>query len=696
MAKEPLKFKVAPHIVDDLGLNLYTDLPRVLVEFVANAYDADSPAADISLDRDAIRKARSVIRQQYKLEQAKAEGCDETPPPLASRTLPEGLRIVIEDSGHGMSRDDLKDKFLVAGRRRRKEEPGSGGRSPEGRLLMGRKGLGKLAGFGVGKKIEVVSRKAGEAHATRIVLEYDELVKKRVTDEVEIRDDLMADGGGLEPSGTRVTLSKLLYDPLKSHEQTIQNAIADHFQFIDPSDFAVRLNGEQVEPVTLTHAFAWPEPERDSDEFIKKTLPREDGGEVMFTYRLRFTGEREALAAARRGVRVYAHGRLAAASSLLNADTNMHGFRMTDYLDGVVHADFIDEEETDYISTDRASLRWDSPLLADLYKFLSGEITKGCAACQKQRDDVAPGIVKNDPFTTAEIEKCRFSRRDRRMALRLGVILKNACKQGVDDPGYKEKFPVFLRSIGHGNILTAISELADEPFPDINKLAVEVAKLTADEFDQFASYAKARIKAIGALRRIVDAVDFKAKENEAVIQGMFEKSPWLIDPTYTQFLTADESFDVLFTRLAKHLQVGKHALDDAQKLNERPDLVFLLGSKSLDRLVIVELKSANLPLGSPHLDQLQGYMEDAEQWLAGHHKPGVLVEGHLIGSLAPPKSQARGVKALRRRIKQAGPNSSWSVRDYTKVLSDTDAAHRELLQVHERLEAAAREQGEED
>ncbi len=42
-----LTFKVAPHIVEDLGLNLYTTLARVLVEFVANAYDADSPHVDL-------------------------------------------------------------------------------------------------------------------------------------------------------------------------------------------------------------------------------------------------------------------------------------------------------------------------------------------------------------------------------------------------------------------------------------------------------------------------------------------------------------------------------------------------------------------------------------------------------------------------------------------------------------------------
>jgi hypothetical protein len=48
----PLKFKVAPHLVQDLGLNLYTSLARVLVEFVANAYDADSPDVNVTMDFD--------------------------------------------------------------------------------------------------------------------------------------------------------------------------------------------------------------------------------------------------------------------------------------------------------------------------------------------------------------------------------------------------------------------------------------------------------------------------------------------------------------------------------------------------------------------------------------------------------------------------------------------------------------------
>src|SRR5690606_3062220 len=83
-SRAPLKFKVAPHIVEDLGLNLYTSLPRVLVEFVANAYDADSPYATIRFDKAAIDQARKRLRTEYEGEKLQKEGTREFVAPLAT------------------------------------------------------------------------------------------------------------------------------------------------------------------------------------------------------------------------------------------------------------------------------------------------------------------------------------------------------------------------------------------------------------------------------------------------------------------------------------------------------------------------------------------------------------------------------------------------------------------------------------
>jgi hypothetical protein len=280
----PLLFKVAPHIVEDLGLNLYTSLPRVLVEFVANAYDADSPHAMISYDKGEIENARKILKKEYELEVVRNDKDGLATASLAARVLPENVSIVISDAGIGMSRDDLAKKFLIAGRRRRLEEPDKSKscRSAKGRLLMGRKGLGKLAGFGVGKRVTVTTRKEGDAHATRIVLDYDQLVANHDTSEIPVPEEKLADGGGLAKSGTIVMLSRLLYDPLKSRDQTIENEIADHFALIDPSDFAIKVNSSTVSPAPRTHAYAWPQPDLKIDEYVTKTLEREGGGTISF------------------------------------------------------------------------------------------------------------------------------------------------------------------------------------------------------------------------------------------------------------------------------------------------------------------------------------------------------------------------------------------------------------------------------
>jgi len=310
--KEPLKFVVAPHIVQDLGLNLYTSLPRVLVEFVANGYDADAESVDITVPKERIQKARDVLKKQWELESAEAE-TPSTVQRLEDRTLPRDIEIKIVDTGTGMSREDFRTKFLRAGRRRRQEDGRS--HSEGGRALMGRKGLGKLAGFGVAHFVQVTSRAKGADHATRIELDYEELIKVTDTNEIPIQEHQLDDPGVLSTGGTEIVLSGLLYEPMKSRLSTIAHAIGDHFAQIDQGDFVIRLNGDAVEPSPRKLVWAYPEPERPVTDFVNASVQTDDGTQHSFQYRLRFVEDRKALTGSDRGVRVYAHKRLAAAPS---------------------------------------------------------------------------------------------------------------------------------------------------------------------------------------------------------------------------------------------------------------------------------------------------------------------------------------------------------------------------------------------
>ena len=675
---DSLKFKIAPHLVQDLGFNLYTSLPKVLVEFIANAYDADSPYAKISMDLDAITNARKEVKQRWNIEKIQAELESRQPPLLENQALPENISIVIEDAGHGMTRQDLQEKFLFAGRRRRHETGGM--RSPKGRVVMGRKGLGKLAGFGIAHLVTVETRAAGETHATRITLDFEKILAAKDTSEIDISDQCIEDGAGLDPHGTRITLSRLLHEPMGSRLETIENAVGDHFAIIDKSDFAVTICEKPIEPTRRSFAFAWPRTDLETDCMVEGDLSVDEDRKIVFQYRLRFTGDTQALPARERGVRVYAHGRLAAAPSLLDADTNMHGFRMTDYLDGVVYADFIDEEPTDYIATDRQDLRWEAPLLAPLRSFLSDEIKKSCAECQKFRDERKEDEVAADAFTKSRIEEAGMNRREEKVAFRIAKALATLHKQGLADPGYKTQLSEVLSGFSRGGLFRTLSMLASTDKPELNAIVAEVARLTSEELEGFMRFVQGRLDGIEALKKIVRTVDFKMGKDERTIQKLFEKNPWIIEPTYSQFLSANESTDTLFSRLADHLSIAQYAKDDVASKKKRPDLVFLIGSSSLQRLVIVELKAANIHLEYDHLYQLEVYMERAESWLNAHQgESHFKVTGELIGTMPEPVQKGEGHIMLRRKISEAGVNTLWRVRDYLTVLDETESAHRELL-----------------
>ncbi len=498
-----LTFKVAPHIVEDLGLNLYTSLPRALVEFVANAYDADSPDVSITLDIERVREARKEMREAWKAKYGDA------PPPddvllLEEQTLPADVSITVEDYGHGMDRTDLNEKFLVAGRRRREVDGKL--RSPDGRVLMGRKGLGKLAGFGIAKNIEITSRKKGDAHATQVVLAYDELIAAKGKHEIPVKDVRIEDGAGIEPHGTKIVLRELIYAPMKSKYDTISREIAAHFAMISPDDFDIAFNGSQIEPEAREYRYAWPEPDEPMEHLAQAEYRGESGQELTFRYRIRFTAK--SLAAAKRGVRVYAHKRLASVPSLLDTPTGMHGFRMTDYLDGEVHADFVDEQRADYIASDRQSLRWESQLLAPMREHLSAEMKAACTAYQKVREKENFENAKQDEFTTEIIEKASFGKKARRTAFRIAGLLAGVCHGGTEGEEYRTKLENVIDAWGHGDLVSAIARLAEDERPEFSEIAARVSELTSAEFSDFGKYVKARIDGIKALRKICEDVNF--------------------------------------------------------------------------------------------------------------------------------------------------------------------------------------------
>lgn len=692
-ATDPMRLEVSPNIVEHLGLNLYTNLPRVLVEFVANAYDADSPRADIRADFAAVAEVRRELKAKWKARLLRGE-IAEGETPLEEQTLPDSLTITIEDKGHGMSRADLQAKFLRIARKRRTEDRG---RSPSGRIVMGRKGIGKLAGFGIAHRVEVISRAEGEPYATKITLDYENLIDKEKTEEVPIPAEILEDGGGLKPHGTRIALSRLVYEPMGSRSDTIADHIAEHFFFIGPEEFLICLNGVTIPPFRREYAYAYPEGV-PLEEYQDKSLELEDGRVIKFSYRIRFTPKKKNLSAPERGIRVYAHKRLASLPDLLDLGTGMHGFQNTHYLDGVLIADFIDEQRSDYIASNRQTLRWDTPLLADLRTFLTDEMKQACIAYQDTKDATITQKVKSDLFTRGVIDDAGLPAHRKTTAFQIAAKLASGCGDETEDEYYKSTFPIIVDGLGYGQLLTTIATLAKSEHPSFSRVVAALADLTAAEWDDFARVVAARLTGIETLRKIYKETDFSLPDNEKELHGLLKKSPWLIDATFWKFLTSNVTEKTLSDKLSKELKVDKHVPKgvDLQKdtlgKNLRPDLVFLLSNYALGRIVIVELKAPNTPLHHEHLLQLQDYMRDVKEILKRMDATtaGLKVEGYLIGKRDDSGRKPREVERLEDAEAQAGVSAPWKVFDIWELLKRAEDAHRELLDVYERV-AAERE-----
>ena len=127
------KMRISRLTIDKLGIQMYDRVSAVLAELIANAYDADAEHVKITLPFFGKYLARRV----------------------AGQIVDQGFEIVIKDDGAGMTAQEVNEFYLNVGYNRR---VGRSERTPKyDRRVMGRKGIGKLAPFGICREVEVVS-----------------------------------------------------------------------------------------------------------------------------------------------------------------------------------------------------------------------------------------------------------------------------------------------------------------------------------------------------------------------------------------------------------------------------------------------------------------------------------------------------------------------------------------------------------
>lgn len=356
---EDLKMSFDPNTIQHLGIKMYSSLPPAIAELVANAYDACS---------------RSVRIKIYDTD--------------------DNRSIVVEDDGSGMAYDDLNNKFLIIGRNRREE----GLKETEcGRIATGKKGLGKLALFGIGEQIDIETTKLGQKSMTKVSLVWADLKKW----------DRKTQGPDYKPAysiiecpevihGTKITISNLKRKTKIDQEyiNSLAVSLSKLFCFLD-ENFKVTLTFNDGDEVSITNELRYGSIERqftwNLPDFSVTSAIEYENREVVKG--LIFTSPRPLPNKKQTGITLYAHGRRVNEAEFFG---HLESSNFFSYATGWLEVDFVDDYDEELISTDRKSIDWEHEDMIKLRQFLRSVVSKVHSEWRRRRRD-----IDNDQAGTA-------------------------------------------------------------------------------------------------------------------------------------------------------------------------------------------------------------------------------------------------------------------------------------------------------
>ncbi len=288
-----LKFITATRMLDHFGLSMYSKYPKAIGEIVVNGYDADASYVSVNIQHDQDK-------------------------------------IVIEDNGEGMDEQDIREGYMFLA----SEQKRAISCTPiYHRLPIGNKGIGKLAGFGIAKRIEVKTIKNGKVF--EFCLDRDELdrtkrmgkLKESILDRASMQlKEFDAKG---QTNGTTVILKKLRPECGRIDINKVMAHLAQELPL--GKNFKVIVNSRPCEPKYI------PASRRILVDHIDPVYGRIVGEILVATKMLK-----------RPGVLTTVRGRVVGEPSLFGLSTTSFTYHIGDLIAGSIEvASFDPEHRTD-------------------------------------------------------------------------------------------------------------------------------------------------------------------------------------------------------------------------------------------------------------------------------------------------------------------------------------------------------------
>lgn len=575
------EMRINLNVLNHLGLNLYSNIPAVLSEVVANSWDADATNVDIKIEKG---------------------------------------KISITDDGHGMTEVDVNNKYLWVGYERRKNKQLAITEKYK-REVMGRKGIGKLSLFSIAETVEVHTFRAGEKNGFVMSVEK---IKAEIEQEgsTYYPDPLDESEVDLKRDGTRIILTGLKKG-VNQAPNALRKRLARRFSIIGNGNFNVKINGEAVTVTDRDYfrklQYLWHFGDRSESyiELCKRfklhKLEHEEKrkGEIKVidesdvqdkTYSVKgWIGtvlapadliDNEAGDNLNKIV-IMVRGKLAQENIL---EDFAEGRLYTKYLIGEIHADFLDLDDADDIATSsRQEIIKDDPRYQALHVWIEKELKNIRYQWTDLRNEKGEEDARQIPAIAKWLDGLRGDRKRHAKAL-LGKIGQLALDEDKRVELYQYSVLAF-ESLMYKDRLSALQNITPENIHEFVEIFADLAEIEASHYYQIVNE---RLQIIETLDEMVDT-----NVVEEMIRDYLYEHLWLFDPSWeraTDALYMEQKVKTAFDKINNKLLKSESG---RKEHNGRVDIRY---KKVSGQHVIIELKRPNRKMSdSVLMEQVDKY-----------------------------------------------------------------------------------------
>jgi hypothetical protein len=566
MADHKYKMTMSLNVLNHLGIKLYSNVPSVLSEVVANAWDADAEKVDIVIDKG---------------------------------------KITIGDNGQGMTVDEANKKYLYVGYERRKEK-GEDITPKHHRPVMGRKGIGKLSLFSIADTIKVYSKKGKEKHGFIMSAKKIQKLLKNKKNKDYNPDPIPEGNIDLNGHNTEIVITDLKKKNIHT-APALKKRIARRFSIIGSEyKFSVFINGD---PVTVSDRdyfhklqYLWYYGS-ESKKYVdycdtKKLSHSEFRKNKVRGYKVSgWIGSVEKSGDLKDGtdkinkIGILARGKLAQEDIL---EEFTEGGMYTKYLIGEIHADFLDQDNKEDIATSsRQKIIEDDPRYEALKKWIQIELKYIESSWTDLRNKGGTKKALENPAIKEWFNSLKSKNKKRAESL-FGKINQLTLDSDAEKQELFKYSVLAFESLRYKENLEALDSLSPGDIGAFRELFADCDDIEAALYHQIV---KERLQIIDKLHSHIEKNDL-----EKVVQSHLYDHLWLLDPSWdraTETPYMEQSVGTAFNKINAGLS--------AEEKKGRIDIKYKTTS---GKHLIIELKRANRAVSDTELmDQVLKYHE---------------------------------------------------------------------------------------